>query len=73
MLKIEPLLELAKKTLVQLKNREGPTTMKTLACALAIIFLSSIVNILNIQKRRLKLGTVTPMDQAAWKTNFLAV
>ncbi|PKU64938.1 hypothetical protein MA16_Dca004553 [Dendrobium catenatum] len=45
--------------------------MKTLACALAIIFLPSIVNILNIQKRRLKLGTVTPMDQAPWKTNVL--
>ncbi|KAL0927943.1 hypothetical protein M5K25_002170 [Dendrobium thyrsiflorum] len=71
MLKIGPLRELVMKTLDQLKTGKGPATMKTLACTLAVIFLSSIVNILNIQKRGLKLGTVTPMDQVLWRTHVL--
>ncbi|KAI0529526.1 hypothetical protein KFK09_002078 [Dendrobium nobile] len=71
MLKIGPLRELVMKTLDQLKTGKGPATMKTLACTFAVIFLSSIVNILNIQKRGLKLGTVTPMDQVLWRTHVL--
>lgn len=71
MLKIGPLRELVMKTLDQLKTGKGPATMKTLACTLAVMFLSSIVNILNIQKRGLKLGTVTPMDQVLWRTHVL--
>ncbi|PKU79471.1 hypothetical protein MA16_Dca000817 [Dendrobium catenatum] len=45
--------------------------MKTLACVLAAIFPSSMVNILNIHKRGLKLGTVTPMDQVLWRTHAI--
>lgn len=71
MLKIGPLRELAMKTLDQLKTGKGPATMKTLACTIALIFLSSIVNILSIQKRSSKLGTVTPMDQVLWRTHVL--
>ncbi|XP_020589347.1 uncharacterized protein LOC110030776 [Phalaenopsis equestris] len=71
MLKIGPLRELVMRTLDQLKTGKGPATMKTLACTLAVIFLSSIVNILSIQKRGFKLGTVTPMDQVLWRTHVL--
>lgn len=70
-LKIGPLRELAMKTLDQLKTGKGPATMKTLACTIALIFLSSIINILSIQKRGLKLGTLTPMDQVLWRTHVL--
>ncbi|KAK8946495.1 hypothetical protein KSP39_PZI006781 [Platanthera zijinensis] len=70
-LKIGPLRELAMKILDQLKTGKGPATMKTLACTIALIFLSSIINILSIQKRGLKLGTLTPMDQVLWRTHVL--
>ncbi|PKA60942.1 hypothetical protein AXF42_Ash006577 [Apostasia shenzhenica] len=71
MVKIGPLRELAMKSLDQLKTGKGPATVKTLACTMLVILFSSVVNILNIQKRGAKLGTVTPMDQVLWRTHVL--
>lgn len=45
--------------------------MKTLACTLLVIFMSSVASILKIQNRGLKLGTVSPMDQVLWRTHLL--
>jgi len=41
------------------------------ACTFSVLFLSSIANILKIQNRGAKLGTVTPMDQVLWRTHLL--
>ncbi|KAJ0969186.1 hypothetical protein J5N97_022063 [Dioscorea zingiberensis] len=71
MVKIGPLRELAMKGLDQLKAGKGPATVKTLACTMSVILLSSIANILKIQNRGAKLGTVTPMDQVLWRTHLL--
>ncbi|KAG0476712.1 hypothetical protein HPP92_013089 [Vanilla planifolia] len=71
MVRIGPLRELVMKTLDQLKTGKGPATLKTLICTMAVIFLSSVINILNVQKRGSKLGTVTPMDQVLWRTYVL--
>ncbi|XP_042398647.1 B-cell receptor-associated protein 31-like [Zingiber officinale] len=69
--KIGPLRELAMKGLDQLKIGKGPATMKTLACTMSVIFVSSITSILKIQNRGTKLGTVTPMDQVLWRTHLI--
>lgn len=71
MVKIGPLRELAMKGLDQLKTGKGPATMKTVACTMSVIFLSSVMSILKIQNRGAKLGTITPMDQVLWRTHLL--
>ncbi|MQL81800.1 hypothetical protein Taro_014251 [Colocasia esculenta] len=71
MVKIGPLRELTMKGLDQLKTGKGPATMKTLACTVGVIFLSSLVSIVKIQNKDTKLGTVTPMDQVLWRTHLL--
>ncbi|KAH7664117.1 B-cell receptor-associated protein 29/31 [Dioscorea alata] len=71
MVKIGPLRELTMRGLDQLKAGKGPATVKTLACTMSVIFLSSIASILKIQNRGAKLGTVTPMDQVLWRTHLL--
>ncbi|XP_008794596.2 B-cell receptor-associated protein 31 [Phoenix dactylifera] len=71
MVKIGPLREMAMKGLDQLKSGKGPATVKTLACTLSVILVSSVATILKIQNRGVKLGTVTPMDQVLWRTHLL--
>lgn len=71
MVKIGPLRELTMRGLDQLKTGKGPATMKTLACTMGVIFLSSLTSIIKIQNRGAKLGTVTPMDQVLWRTHLL--
>ncbi|GLJ22142.1 hypothetical protein SUGI_0415690 [Cryptomeria japonica] len=71
MIKVGPLSKLSMDALSQLKTGKGPAMVKTLACTLALIMLSSITSILNIQKRTTKIGTMTPMDQILLKTHLL--
>lgn len=71
MVKIGPLRELVMKGLDQLKMGKGPATLKTLACTMAVIMVSSVTSMAKIQNRGLKVGTVTPMDQVLWKTHLL--
>ncbi|ONK71902.1 uncharacterized protein A4U43_C04F13550 [Asparagus officinalis] len=71
MVKIGPLRELAMRMLDQLKTGKGPATVKTLACTLSVILLSSVASIVKIQNRGAKLGTVSPMDQVLWRTHLL--
>ncbi|XP_074578410.1 uncharacterized protein LOC141834917 [Curcuma longa] len=71
MWKIGPLRELAMKSLDQLKIGKGPAMVKTLACTMSVIFVSSVTSILKIQNRGAKLGTVTPMDQVLWRTHLI--
>ncbi|KAF5192435.1 B-cell receptor-associated protein 31-like protein [Thalictrum thalictroides] len=71
MLKIGPLRELVMKGLDQLKTGKGPATVKTIACTMSVILLSSITSILKIQNKGVKLGTLTPMDQVLWRTHLL--
>ncbi|KAF9604784.1 hypothetical protein IFM89_010325 [Coptis chinensis] len=72
MLKIGPLRELVMKGLDQLKSSgKGPATVKTIACTMSVIFLSSVTSILKIQNKGVKLGTLTPMDQVLWRTHLL--
>lgn len=71
MVKIGPLRELVMRMLDQLKTGKGPATVKTLACTMSVIFLSSLANIVKIQNRGAKLGTITPMDQVLWRTHLI--
>lgn len=71
MVKIGPLRGMAMKGLDQLKSGKGPATVKTLACTMSVILVSSVASILKIQNRGVKLGTVTPMDQVLWRTHLL--
>ncbi|XP_077228193.1 B-cell receptor-associated protein 31-like protein [Tasmannia lanceolata] len=71
MVKIGPLRELAMKGLDQVKTGKGLATLKTLACTMLVIMVSSVTSILKIQNRGTKLGTVTPMDQVLWRTHLL--
>ncbi|GJM97242.1 hypothetical protein PR202_ga14153 [Eleusine coracana subsp. coracana] len=71
MVKVGPLRELAMRTVDQVKTGKGPATVKTLACTLSVILMSSVTSILKIQNRGLKLGTVSPMDQVLWRTHLL--
>ncbi|BAH93873.1 Os07g0291200 [Oryza sativa Japonica Group] len=71
MVKIGPLRELAMRGVEQAKDGKGPAAVKTLACTLLVIFMSSVASILRIQNRGIKLGTVSPMDQVLWRTHLL--
>ncbi|KAJ6815538.1 B-cell receptor-associated protein 31-like [Iris pallida] len=71
LVKIGPLRELAMRMVDQLKTGKGPATVKTLACTMSVLLLSSVASIAKIQNRGAKLGTVTPMDQVLWRTHLL--
>ncbi|XP_047071555.1 B-cell receptor-associated protein 31-like [Lolium rigidum] len=71
MVKVGPLRELAMRGVEQAKMGKGPATVKTIACTLSVILLSSVTTILKIQNRGHKLGTVSPMDQVLWRTHLL--
>ncbi|CAM0878114.1 unnamed protein product [Alopecurus aequalis] len=71
MVKVGPLRELAMRGVEQAKAGKGPATVKTIACTLSLILMSSVTTILKIQNRGLKLGTVSPMDQVLWRTHLL--
>ncbi|CAN6447051.1 unnamed protein product [Victoria cruziana] len=72
-IKIGPLRDLTMRGLEQLETGKGPATLKTLACTMLLIFLSSFISILKIQNRGVKTGTTTPMDQVLWRTRLLEV
>uniref|UniRef100_A0ACD5XET2 Uncharacterized protein n=1 Tax=Avena sativa TaxID=4498 RepID=A0ACD5XET2_AVESA len=71
MVKVGPLRELAMRGVEQAKTGKGPATVKTIACTLFVILLSSVTTILKIQNRGHKLGTISPMDQVLWRTHLL--
>ena len=71
MVKVGPLRELAMRGVEQAKAGKGPATVKTIACTLSLILVSSLTTILKIQNRGHKLGTVSPMDQVLWRTHLL--
>ncbi|KAG8061777.1 hypothetical protein GUJ93_ZPchr0003g17803 [Zizania palustris] len=71
MVKAGPLRELAMRGVDQVKTGKGPATVKTIACTLSVLLMSSVASILKIQNRGLKLGTVSPMDQVLWRTHLL--
>ncbi|TYK06444.1 B-cell receptor-associated protein 31 [Cucumis melo var. makuwa] len=43
---------------------KGPATVKTIAATMSVILLSSLMNIVKIQNKGAKLGTMSPMDQS---------
>ncbi|KAJ0972610.1 hypothetical protein J5N97_020569 [Dioscorea zingiberensis] len=63
--------ELAMTALDQLRMGKGPATIKTLACTMSAIWLSSIISILKMRSKSMKLGTVSPVDQVLWRTHLL--
>lgn len=71
LVKIGPLRELVIKSLDQLKMGKGPATVKTIAGTMSVILLSSLMNIIKIQNKGAKLGTMSPMDQVLWRTHLL--
>lgn len=68
---IGPLREIVMKSLDQLKMGKGPATVKTIAGTMSVILLSSLMNIVKIQNKGAKLGTMSPMDQVLWRTHLL--
>ncbi|KAM0934926.1 putative B-cell receptor-associated protein [Dioscorea sansibarensis] len=71
MVKIGMLTELALNALDQLKIGKGPATVKTLACTMSAILLSSIISIFKMQNKSIKVGNVTPVDQVLRRTHIL--
>ncbi|CAN6462796.1 unnamed protein product [Victoria cruziana] len=71
MLKMGPFTELTIRALDQLQTGRGPPTIKTLACTMSLILLSSLTSILKIGRKGVKIGTTTPMDQVLWSTHVL--
>uniref|UniRef100_A0A7N0UI89 Endoplasmic reticulum transmembrane protein n=1 Tax=Kalanchoe fedtschenkoi TaxID=63787 RepID=A0A7N0UI89_KALFE len=71
LVKIGPLRELVMKFLEQIKIGKGPATLKTIACTMSVILLSSVTSIVKIQNKGAKLGTMSPMDQVLWRTHLL--
>uniref|UniRef100_A0ACD5XA10 Uncharacterized protein n=1 Tax=Avena sativa TaxID=4498 RepID=A0ACD5XA10_AVESA len=71
MVKFGPLRELVMRGVEQVKTGKGPATVKTLACTLSVILMSSVATIVKIQNRGHKLGTISPMDQVLWRTHLL--
>ncbi|KAE8783595.1 B-cell receptor-associated protein 31 [Hordeum vulgare] len=72
MVKIGPLRELAMRGVEQVKTGKGPATVKTLACTLSVILMSSVAAIVRIQNRGHKIGNVSPMDQPSNSSLLLA-
>lgn len=71
LVKIGPLRELVMKSLDQLKLGKRPATLKTIAGTMSVILLSNLMNIIKIQNKGAKLGTMSPMDQVLWRTHLL--
>lgn len=71
LVKIGPLRDLVMKSLDQVKMGKGPATVKTIAGTMSVILLSSLMNIVKIQNKGAKLGTMSPMDQVLWRTHLL--
>lgn len=71
LVKIGLLREFVIKSLDQLKMGKGPATVKTIAATMSVILLSSLMNIVKIQNKGAKLGTMSPMDQVLWRTQLL--
>lgn len=71
LVKIGPLRELVLRSLDQLKMGKGPATVKTIAGTMSVILLSNLMNIIKIQNKGAKLGTMSPMDQVLWRTHLL--
>lgn len=71
LVKIGLLREFVIKNLDQLKMGKGPATVKTIAATMSVILLSSLMNIVKIQNKGAKLGTMSPMDQVLWRTQLL--
>ncbi|CAH8343610.1 unnamed protein product [Eruca vesicaria subsp. sativa] len=71
LVKIGPLRELVMKSLDQLKMGKGPATVKTIAGTMSVILFSNLMNIIKIQNKGAKLGTMSPMDQVLWRTHLL--
>ncbi|KAJ8749295.1 hypothetical protein K2173_018777 [Erythroxylum novogranatense] len=71
LVKIGPLRELVIRSLDQVKMGKGPATVKTIAGTMSVILLSSVTNIVKIQNKGAKLGTMSPMDQVLWRTHLL--
>ncbi|KAD3068490.1 hypothetical protein R6Q59_017493 [Mikania micrantha] len=69
MVKIGPLRELVMNGLDQVKMRKG--TVLTIAGTMSVILFSNWVNIVKIQNKGAKIGTMTPMDQVLWRTHLL--
>ncbi|XP_021720072.1 B-cell receptor-associated protein 31-like [Chenopodium quinoa] len=71
LVKVGPLRELVMKSLDQVKLGRGPATVKTIAGTMSVIFMFHLMNILKIQNKGNKLGTMSPMDQVLWRTHLL--
>ncbi|CAK7349382.1 unnamed protein product [Dovyalis caffra] len=71
LVKIGPLRDLVIKSLDQVKMGKGPATVKTIAGTMSVILFSSLMNIVKIQNKGAKLGTMSPMDQVLWRTHLL--
>ncbi|KNA21184.1 hypothetical protein SOVF_045720 [Spinacia oleracea] len=71
LVKVGPLRELVMKSLDQVKLGKGPATVKTIAGTMSVIFMFHLMNILKIQNKGNKLGTMSPMDQVLWRTHLL--
>ncbi|OIV98690.1 hypothetical protein TanjilG_23982 [Lupinus angustifolius] len=71
LVKIGPLRELVIRNLDQVKMGKGPATVKTIAGTMFVILLSNLMNIVKIQNKGAKLGTMSPMDQVLWRSHLL--
>ncbi|KAG6785364.1 hypothetical protein POTOM_011094 [Populus tomentosa] len=71
LVKIGPLRELVIKSLDQVKMGKRPATVKTIAGTMSVILFFSLMNIVKIQNKGAKLGTMSPMDQVLWRTHLL--
>lgn len=69
MVKIGPVRELVMTGLDQVKMRKG--TVLTIAGTMCVILISNSINIVKIQNKGAKVGTMTPMDQVLWRTHLL--
>ncbi|KAJ6956486.1 hypothetical protein NC652_007526 [Populus alba x Populus x berolinensis] len=68
LVKIGPLRELVIKSLDQVKMGKRPATVKTIAGTMSVILFFSLMNIVKIQNKGAKLGTMSPMDQVKTQT-----
>lgn len=71
LVKIGPLRELVIKSLDQVRMGKRPATVKTIAGTMSVILFFSLMNIVKIQNKGAKLGTMSPMDQVLWRTHLL--
>ncbi|GAB4841361.1 hypothetical protein Ancab_022089, partial [Ancistrocladus abbreviatus] len=69
LVKIGPLRELIMKSLDQVKMGKSLATVKAIAGTMSVIIKPDRHS--KIQNKGAKLGTMSPMDQALWKTHLL--